>query len=89
MSTESPKSRDESSQSLSDADISTERVLQRRSFLTRTGVLMGGALAIAAGVGRGAYAADTVGPSAQEAGARDDKRGITEPGQRRDVARGR
>jgi membrane protein len=36
---------------------------------------------------RGAYAADTVGPSAGEEQPQDDKRGIAEPGQLRDIAR--
>ncbi len=38
------------SQTLSDADISSERISRRRSFLGRTGLLVGGALAVAAGV---------------------------------------
>jgi hypothetical protein len=58
MSTENVTGPDKGSKTLSDADISTERVLQRRSFLTATGVLVGGALAIAAGVGRAADGAD-------------------------------
>jgi hypothetical protein len=40
----------EPSPTLSDADISSERVLRRRSFLSQTGLLVGGALAVAAGV---------------------------------------
>ena len=38
------------SQTLSDTEISSERVVRRRSFLSRTGLLVGGALAVAAGV---------------------------------------
>ena len=40
----------DSSQTLSDADISSERILRRRSFLRQTGLLVGGVLAVAAGV---------------------------------------
>lgn len=44
-------------QTLSDADIVSERLVRRRSFLSRTGLLVGGALAVAAGV-RNVRAAD-------------------------------
>jgi hypothetical protein len=40
----------EPSQTLSDGDISSERLVRRRSFLSQTGLLLGGALAVAAGV---------------------------------------
>jgi hypothetical protein len=40
----------EPSQTLSDADISSERIARRRSFLRQTGLLVGGAVAVAAGV---------------------------------------
>lgn len=40
-------------QTLSDADIVSERLVRRRSFLSRTGLLVGGALAVAAGVRSG------------------------------------
>lgn len=42
---------------LSDADIVSERLVRRRSFLSRTGLLVGGALAAAAGVRSGAVSA--------------------------------
>jgi hypothetical protein len=50
MSQPDAKDPKEPSQTLSDADISSERVVKRRSFLSRTGLLVGGALAVAAGV---------------------------------------
>ncbi len=47
------------SRTLSDADIASERVVRRRTFLGQTGLLVGGALAVAAGVRpTGASAAD-------------------------------
>lgn len=45
------------SRTLSDADISCERLVRRRSFLGRTGLLIGGAIAVAAGVRSGAVRA--------------------------------
>jgi len=41
-------------QTLSDADIVSERLVRRRSFLSQTGLLVGGAIAVAAGVRAGA-----------------------------------
>jgi hypothetical protein len=38
------------SETLSDADIVSERLVRRRSFLSRTGLLVGGALAAAVGM---------------------------------------
>ncbi len=50
MSQTDAKDSKDPSQTLSDADISTERVVRRRSFLSQTGLLVGGALAVVAGV---------------------------------------
>jgi len=61
MSQTGAKDPKEPSQTLSGTDISSERIVRRRSFLRQTGLLVGGALAVASGVR--AVAAETDDPN--------------------------